>query len=77
MSLQKTLQKLTAHYAISENATEELYKHIAFTINQSSEGIDSLFEISDYLSSNGYKEAGESILNEICNQAKNNKRCSG
>ncbi|MDO6508523.1 alpha/beta hydrolase-fold protein [Colwellia sp. 4_MG-2023] len=73
----ETLQKLTAHYAISENATEELYKHIAFTINQSSEGIDSLFEISDYLSSNGYKEAGESILNEICNQAKNNKRCSG
>lgn len=73
----ETLQKLTAHYAISENATEELNKHIAFTIKQSSEGIDSLFEISDYLSSNGYKEAGENILNVICNQAKNNQRCSG
>ncbi|WP_105213076.1 MULTISPECIES: alpha/beta hydrolase [unclassified Pseudoalteromonas] len=73
----ETLQKLVAHYAISENATEELNKHIAFTINQSSEGIDSLFEISDYLSSNGYKEAGENILNVICDQAKNNQRCSG
>lgn len=73
----ETLQKLTAHYALSENATEELNKHIAFTINQSSEGIDSLFEISDYLSSNGYKEAGASILNEICNQAKMNQKCNG
>ncbi|ACJ28674.1 Esterase, putative [Shewanella piezotolerans WP3] len=73
----ETLQRLTAHYAISDNAVEELNKHISFTINQSSEGIDSLFEISDYLSSNGYKEAGDNILNEICNQAKNDQRCSG
>jgi hypothetical protein len=73
----ETLQKLTAHYAISGNATEELNKHIAFTINQSPEGVNSLFEISDYLSSNGYTKAGEIILGEICNQAKNNHRCSG
>jgi len=73
----ETLQKLTAYYAISEDAPEELHKHIAFTINQSSEGLDSLFEISDYLSSNGYKEAGENIQNELCKQAKNSQRCSG
>ncbi len=73
----ETLQRLTAHYAISDNSTEELNKHIDFTINQTPEGIDSLFEISDYLSGNGYKEAGETIFNEICNQVKNNQRCSG
>ncbi|MFY8329045.1 alpha/beta hydrolase [Pseudoalteromonas sp. ZZD1] len=72
----ETLQRLTAHYAISENTTEELNKHIAFTINQSSDGIDSLFEISDYLSSNGYKDAGESIFSEICNQVKGDQRCN-
>lgn len=71
----ETLQRLTAHYAISENATKELNRHIAFTINQSSEGIDSLFEISDYLSSNGYRDAGKTILDELCKQAKNNQRC--
>ena len=75
----ETLQRLTAHYAISkdENATEQLNKHIAFTIKQTSEGLDSLFEISDYLSTNGYKEAGESIRRTICNQTQNDQRCTG
>jgi predicted alpha/beta superfamily hydrolase len=75
----ETLQSLIAHYAISkdENAIEDLKQHIAFTIAQSSEGIDSLFEISDYLTSNGYKEAGEIVLSEICNQASSNQRCTG
>lgn len=74
----ETLQKLTAHYAISkdENATVQLNKYIAFTIEQSSEGLESLFEISNYLSNNGYKKAGESIIREICIHAKNNKKCT-
>lgn len=74
----ETLQKLTAHYAISEgdNATKELNKHINFTIKQTAEGLDSLIEIADYLTNNGYQKAGESILKKVCNQVENNQRCT-
>ena len=74
----ETLQKLTAHYAISDskNAQNELRKHIAFSIKQTPDGLDSVFEIADYLSENGYKSASRKIFNELCNLIKSNKKCN-
>lgn len=75
----ETLQRLTAHYAISkdDNAIEQLRKHITFTINQTPEGLDALFEIAEYLSANDYESAGERIFNKLCAQAKNVSQCTG
>ncbi|AWF80877.1 esterase [Microbulbifer sp. A4B17] len=74
-----TLQRLMAHYAISksENAANELKMHIAYTLEEISTGIDATIETADYLLNNGYAEAGEIILKEMCNQAKDHTRCKG
>lgn|SRR5690554_4460954 len=73
----ETLQKLTAHYAISEqdDAAENLKRHIAFTIAQSSKGADALVEVADYLSNNGYETSGGAVLKGVCNHAKKHERC--
>ncbi|ALS98246.1 alpha/beta hydrolase [Lacimicrobium alkaliphilum] len=74
----ETLQKLTAYYAISEDkdAVDSLNQIISFTLKQSETGSDALFEIADYLSANGYEEAGESVLKGICSEANELiKRC--
>ncbi|GIU49643.1 hypothetical protein TUM4438_33700 [Shewanella sairae] len=72
-----TLQKLVAHYAVSEapKSKQALKKHIAFAIAQSPAGINSLFEIADYLQANNYVPAGQLVLDEICNQDNENLRC--
>lgn len=74
----ETLQRLSYHYAMieGEQAKDQLEQHIAFTISQSKEGADALFEIADYLTGNSHQRIGESMFNRICSHVKKHSRCT-
>lgn len=63
-----TLQKLAAHYAISEKQSDvlNLKTLVQFTLKQSVDNAAALVEIADYLKNNGYEKAGDNVFNEIC-----------
>ncbi|MCL1139768.1 alpha/beta hydrolase [Shewanella pneumatophori] len=70
-----TLQRLVAHYATSENQQIALSQHVAFAVAQTAGGTDSMFEIADYLLTNNYQQAGQKVIEEICNQVSTHVRC--
>ena len=71
----ETLQRLTAHYAIS-NTIGKMKEYIAFTIKRSPIGISALFEIVDYLLNNDYETAGNAMKVEICKLSEGYKKCA-
>ena len=73
----ETLQRITAYYATSdkEGDISNLKQTIEFTLNQSNTGSEALFEIVDYLSTNGYEQAGEFVLKSICDYSEKLERC--
>ena len=73
-----TLQQLVGYYATSkaDNAIKDLEQFVIFTLQQSTDGTNALLEIVDYLSANGYQEAGDSVLTIICTHDKKLKQCN-